>query len=117
MADEQVQAITEAAGLGAGSAANASLWDRFTTWASDNKAVVYTVAGISLVATGAGIYYISATGATRRLDNTTIQQGEQRKSKKERRKAKKDAEQAVSRDSSVEAVVQGPTWLLTVRSV
>lgn len=36
---------------------SSSLWDRVSTWASDNKAVVYTVAGVAVVVTGAGIVY------------------------------------------------------------
>jgi import receptor subunit TOM70 len=34
-----------------------SVWDRMTTWASENKAVVYTVAGVAVVVTGAGVAY------------------------------------------------------------
>ena len=34
-----------------------SLWDRITTWASENKAVVYTIAGVAIVVTGAGVAY------------------------------------------------------------
>lgn len=34
-----------------------SAWDRITTWASENKAVVYTIAGVAIVVTGAGIAY------------------------------------------------------------
>lgn len=34
-----------------------SVWDRITSWASENKAVVYTVAGVAVVATGAGVVY------------------------------------------------------------
>jgi import receptor subunit TOM70 len=36
---------------------SSSLWDRITTWASENKAVVYTVAGVAVVVTGAGVAY------------------------------------------------------------
>lgn len=36
---------------------SSSLWDRVSTWASENKAVVYTVAGVAVVVTGAGIVY------------------------------------------------------------
>ena len=36
-----------------------SLWDRISTWVSENKAVVYTIAGVAVVVTGAGaVYYI-----------------------------------------------------------
>lgn len=33
------------------------LWDRISTWASEHKAVVYTVAGVAVVVTGAGVAY------------------------------------------------------------
>ena len=34
-----------------------SAWERITTWASENKAVVYTIAGVAVVVTGAGVAY------------------------------------------------------------
>lgn len=34
-----------------------SAWDRISTWASENKAVVYTIAGVAIVVTGAGVAY------------------------------------------------------------
>ena len=37
--------------------ADPSLWDRISTWASENKAVVYTIAGVAVVVTGAGVAY------------------------------------------------------------
>jgi import receptor subunit TOM70 len=33
------------------------VWDRISTWASENKAVVYTIAGVAVVVTGAGVVY------------------------------------------------------------
>jgi import receptor subunit TOM70 len=39
--------------------ADSSLWDRVSTWVSEHKAVVYTIAGVAVVITGAGaVYYI-----------------------------------------------------------
>jgi import receptor subunit TOM70 len=39
-----------------------SVWDRISAWASENKAVVYTVAGVAIVVTGAGVaYYLTDT--------------------------------------------------------
>ena len=71
-------------------ASNSSLWDRVSNWASENKAVAYTIAGTAVVVTGAGvIYYLSDSkkgGASASSDK--------KKSKKERRKEKKDAEDA-----------------------
>ena len=65
-----------------------STWDRLTTWASENKTVVYAIAGLAIVVTGAGaIYYFS--------DSNKNQAGvEKRPSKKERRKAKKEKDDA-----------------------
>lgn len=38
---------------------NPSVWDRISSWASENKVMVYTLATVTVIATGAGIYYIS----------------------------------------------------------
>lgn len=71
------------------SASSSSLWDRITTWASENKAVVYTIAGTAVVITGAGaVYYFSDSRRTRDTSST-----EKKKSKKERRNEKKKAEE------------------------
>lgn len=37
--------------------APASTWDRISSWVSENKAVVYTIAGVAVVVTGAGVVY------------------------------------------------------------
>lgn len=34
-----------------------TVWDRISSWASENKAVVYTIAGVAVVVTGAGVAY------------------------------------------------------------
>jgi mitochondrial import receptor subunit TOM70 len=39
------------------SSTSSSVWDRITTWASENKAIVYTIAGVAVVVTGAGVAY------------------------------------------------------------
>lgn len=71
-----------------------SLWDRFTNWASDNKAVVYTAGAIVLVVTGAGVaYYVSQPRKpVSDIERDIAAAEERRKSKKDRRKAKKQAE-------------------------
>lgn len=67
-----------------------SLWDRVSTWVSENKAVAYTIAGTVVVITSAGaIYYFSGQRGSAAPSPT-----EKRKSKKERRKEKKAAEEA-----------------------
>ena len=75
-------------------AGSSSLWERVSNWASEHKAVVYTIAGVAVVATSAGlVYYYRDSGA----DPTGA---EHRPSKKERRKAKKDKEAAEKRAAS-----------------
>ncbi|RVX75564.1 Mitochondrial import receptor subunit tom70 [Exophiala mesophila] len=70
------------------SRATPGLWDRVSTWVSENKAVAYTIAGTVVVITSAGaIYYFSGS-------KTPPAPSEKRKSKKERRKEKKAAEDA-----------------------
>lgn len=72
------------------SRAPSSLWDRVSTWVSENKAVAYTIAGTVVVVTSAGaIYYLSG-----QRGSTPPASSEKRKSKKERRKEKKAAEEA-----------------------
>ncbi len=40
------------------------LWERLTTWASEHKEVVYTIAGIGIIVTGVGVsYYLSDSGS------------------------------------------------------
>lgn len=36
---------------------SSGLWDRLTNWTSENKAVAYTIAGVAVVVTGAGVVY------------------------------------------------------------
>lgn len=45
--------------------ADSSVWDRISNWASENKAVVYTIAGVAIVATGAGVvYYVQSNSVS-----------------------------------------------------
>jgi import receptor subunit TOM70 len=68
---------------------SSSLWDRITSWASENKAIVYTIAGTAVIITGAGaVYYLSDSRRTK-----TMPSAEKKKSKKERRSDKKKAEE------------------------
>jgi mitochondrial import receptor subunit TOM70 len=36
---------------------DSTTWDRISTWVSEHKAVVYTIAGVAIVVTGAGVAY------------------------------------------------------------
>ncbi|KEY73724.1 hypothetical protein S7711_06300 [Stachybotrys chartarum IBT 7711] len=62
---------------------SSGLWDRVTSWASENKAVVYTIAGVAVVVTGAGVvYYLNNSDSKPSGDSAP------KLSKKERRKRK-----------------------------
>lgn len=40
---------------------SSGLWDRLSSWVAENKAVVYTIAGVAVVVTGAGaVYYLNS---------------------------------------------------------
>ena len=71
-------------------ASSLPIWDRLSTWAAENKAVVYTIAGVAVVVSGAGVaYYLSDS----RKGSKDAAADEKRKlSKKERRKAKQEKE-------------------------
>lgn len=69
---------------------SSSLWDRITNWASEHKAAVYTIAGITLVATGAGIYYYTSENPPTPQDLEAL--AEKKKARKLNKKAKKEAQ-------------------------
>jgi mitochondrial import receptor subunit TOM70 len=71
------------------SSSSSSIWGRISQWTSDNRALVYTIAGIVVVVTGAGaVYYYSLTG-----QGEAPAPVEKVKGKKDRRKEKKKAEE------------------------
>ncbi|KAH7412355.1 hypothetical protein DE146DRAFT_772598 [Phaeosphaeria sp. MPI-PUGE-AT-0046c] len=66
-----------------------SLWDRLSNWASENKGVVYTIAGVTLVVgAGGAIYYFSSDS---RQDGGASA-GNKRKKQRDRKRAKERAE-------------------------
>ena len=82
---------------------SSSIFDKIGTWASENKAIVYTLAGVAVVVSGAGaVYYLSDSRGT-----TGSASERKRPSKKERRKAKQEREkgqgQTESRSSDQES--------------
>lgn len=79
-------------------AADPSLWERVSTWVSENKAVVYTIAGVAVVVTTAGaVYYIRNSS-----ENQQSKDESPRPSKKERRK-RKQAEKESEKPGATEA--------------
>ena len=75
-----------------------SLWDRISRWASENKTIIYTIAGVAVVVSGAGIvYYLSDS---KKNGGTGLVEQGKRASKKERRKAKKEKEKEKERGDS-----------------
>ncbi|KAF3013580.1 TOM (translocase of outer membrane) complex component [Neopestalotiopsis sp. 37M] len=77
-----------------------STWDRITNWASENKAIVYTIAGVTLVATGAGVVYYLNSDSTPKSTQPKI-------SKKEKRK-RKEAERQAEAQKAAEAAAEKP---------
>ncbi|KAL3452907.1 hypothetical protein BJX65DRAFT_265106 [Aspergillus insuetus] len=82
--------VVDTASLPASS--TASVWDRISKWVSENKALVYTIAGVAVVVTSAGVvYYLSDSGRPGQSGATPPT--EKKKSKNQRRKEKKKAEE------------------------
>ncbi|CAI7608852.1 unnamed protein product [Penicillium pancosmium] len=68
---------------------SSSVWDRVSKWVSENKALVYTIAGVAVVVTSAGVvYYLSDSSKPASSSSSTP-----KKSKTVRRKEKKKAEE------------------------
>ncbi|GAO14715.1 uncharacterized protein UV8b_04595 [Ustilaginoidea virens] len=82
--------------------APSSTWDRITSWVSENKAVVYTIAGIAVVVTGAGVVYYHSESKPK-LDSSP------KLSKKERRKRKEAERMAAETKESSPAAPQPKT--------
>ena len=93
--------VTQPGQLGnAASSSAPSFFDRISSWASRNKAAVYTIAGVTLVVTAAGIYYYSDTQSL-----SSEESAARRKAKKDRRKTKKEAEESARADSSKKGII------------
>ncbi|KAK3296823.1 uncharacterized protein B0H64DRAFT_473017 [Chaetomium fimeti] len=77
--------------------ADSSLWDRISTWVSEHKAVVYTIAGVAVVVTTAGAVYYVTSGPS--------EESTPKLSKKERRKRKQAERDAEARSTSAKDAV------------
>jgi import receptor subunit TOM70 len=83
----------------------ASVWDRISKWVSENKALVYTVAGVAVVVTSAGVvYYLSDSSRSGKPAPATAAPTEKKKKKSgsQRRKEKKAEEERKSKAASVQ---------------
>ena len=69
-------------------AGNASSWDRLSAWYGENKVVAWTVAGVTVIAAGGTIYYLS------RPPTAASPEGAGEKKKGKRKSKKKDGDRA-----------------------
>ncbi|KAI0134498.1 import receptor [Xylariales sp. AK1849] len=89
-----------------------STWDRITSWASENKTLVYTIAGVTLVATGAGaVYYLNSDSKPKPSSQPKLSKKERRK----RKEADRQAETEKAAESQTESA-QKPQQAATVES-
>lgn len=79
--------------------ASAGTWERISSWYSDNKVAAWTIVGVTVVAVGGSIYYLS-----RPPQSATAGDAEKKSSKKSSKKkaAKKDAEKAAEEGAAGE---------------
>ncbi|KAL4981093.1 hypothetical protein BDW66DRAFT_123940 [Aspergillus desertorum] len=95
--------VVDTASLPASS--TASVWDRISKWVSENKALVYTVAGVAVVVTSAGVvYYLSDSSRSGKPAPTAAAPTEKKKKKSgsQRRKEKKAEEERKNKAASVQ---------------
>ncbi|PHH82164.1 hypothetical protein CDD82_6786 [Ophiocordyceps australis] len=94
--------------------APSSTWHRLTSWVSENKAVAYTIAGVAVVITGAGVvYYLNADSNTKAEPSPKLSKKERRKRKEAERRAAETKEspakaQSSSQSASVESEADLP---------
>ncbi|KAM0798939.1 hypothetical protein BDR22DRAFT_857202 [Usnea florida] len=98
MSSEAVRIPRSSTNLGTSSlssdASSLPFWDRLSAWASENKVVVYTIAGVAVAISGAGVaYYLSDS---RKGPKDAVVEDKKRLSKRERRKAKQENEKEKS---------------------
>lgn len=78
-------------------AGSASLWDRISAWAAEHKAVVYTIAGATVLVTGAGaVYYFSGDSTSKKAESAKAKKN---RKQKERKRAKQAADEAAAKEA------------------
>ncbi|KAF2427261.1 mitochondrial precursor protein [Tothia fuscella] len=104
-------------------AGTSSLWERISTWASEHKAVVYTIAGVTVVCTAAGVvYYLSDSSSSKGSSSTTTTEpttptSGKAKAKKNKKKNKKVTAEEEVKSNRQEEVKQAAPKTATVSSV
>lgn len=86
------------------------LWGRISAWASENKAVVYTIAGVAVVISSAGvIYYLSES---RKVDAEEKKRAGKREKRKNKKEKGPEQDQPAARTVYEQPVEQGKLCLL-----
>ncbi|ODA83701.1 hypothetical protein RJ55_02216 [Drechmeria coniospora] len=83
--------------------APSSTWDRITSWVSENKAVVYTIAGVAVAVTGAGVVYYLNSDLTKPTPSPKLSKKERRKRKEAERKASESKEAVAAQHQAASA--------------
>ncbi|KYK58329.1 mitochondrial outer membrane 72K protein [Drechmeria coniospora] len=83
--------------------APSSTWDRITSWVSKNKAVVYTIAGVAVAVTGAGVVYYLNSDLTKPTPSPKLSKKERRKRKEAERKASESKEAVAAQHQAASA--------------
>ncbi|KAG6215902.1 TOM (translocase of outer membrane) complex component [Claviceps purpurea] len=87
--------------------APSSTWDRLTSWVSENKAAVYTIAGVAVVVTGAGaVYYLNSDSKSKSDSAPKLSKKERRKRKEAERKAAESKESSPIESNAKTAPVE-----------
>jgi import receptor subunit TOM70 len=88
-------------------AGTSSLWDRISSWASEHKGVVYTVAGLTLVVgAGGAIYYLTDD---KKDASAPSPSSNKKKTKRDKRRAKERAEKEAAKEQDTAAEPKQPS--------
>ncbi|KAJ4332424.1 TOM (translocase of outer membrane) complex component [Didymella glomerata] len=80
--------------VGIPEAGTSSFWDRLSNWASENKGVVYTIAGVTLVVgAGGAIYYFNSSDAGSDASAPGTAANKRKKQRERRREKERAAKQ------------------------
>ena len=96
--------------------ADSSVWDRISTWVSDNKAIVYTIAGVAVVVTGAGAVYYIRNSSDSKSATPKLSKKERRKRKQLEKEAEVEAAAAAVAAKSTESAQPSEPQAATVEA-